>query len=131
MEQPQYLIDSNAVIDFLGKKFPANGMDFMIRIIDTVPLVSVITKIEVLGFNTSDEYYTLLSDFMNDVTVLDLSNNIVDVSIGICKKYKTKLPDAIIIAATVLVYNLVLITRNTFDFKNIEGLQVTNAHSLN
>ena len=130
MEQPQYLVDSNAVIDFLGKKFPAKGMDFMIRVIDTVPLVSVITKIEVLGFNTPDEYYKILSDFMSDVTVLDLSNNVVDVSIGIRKKYKTKLPDAII-AATALVYNLVLITRNISDFKNIEGLQVSNAHSLN
>ena len=45
------------------------------------------------------------------------------------KKYKTKLPDAII-AATALVYNLVLISRNIPDFKNINGLKVINPHNL-
>ena len=36
-----------------------------------------------------------------------------------------KLPDAII-AATALVYDLTLISRNVSDFKNIEGLKVLN-----
>ena len=42
MEQPQYLIDTNAVIDYLGKKIPPSGMDFMGPIVDSVPNVSVI-----------------------------------------------------------------------------------------
>ena len=129
MEQPQYLIDTNAVIDYLGKKLPANGMDFMNSIIDAVPNVSVVTKIEVLGFNAPDEHYQLLTNFMNDATVLDLTGNIVDESINIRKKHKTKLPDAII-AATALVYGLILIFRNTNDFKNIQGLQVIDPHNL-
>jgi len=129
MEKPQYLIDTNAVIDYLGKKLHSTGMDFMDRIIDTVPNVSVITKIEVLGFNAPDEHYQLLTNFMNDATVLDLTGNIVGVSIDIRKKYKTKLPDAII-AATALVYDLILISRNSSDFKNIQGLKVVDPHSL-
>jgi predicted nucleic acid-binding protein len=40
-----------------------------------------------------------------------------------------KLPDAII-AATALVYDLTLITRNTSDFKNMEGLKVINPFDL-
>ena len=51
MGQPQYLIDSNAVIDYLGNKLPAKGMEFMDSVIDEVPNLSVVTKIEVLGFN--------------------------------------------------------------------------------
>ena len=129
MEQPQYLIDTNAVIDYLGKKLPANGMDFMNSVIDAVPNVSIVTKIEVLGFNAPDEHYQLLANFMNDATVLDLTGNIVDASIDIRKKYKTKLPDAII-AATALVYGLILISRNTNDFKNIQGLDVIDSHNL-
>lgn len=43
--------------------------------------------------------------------------------------HKTKLPDAII-AATALVYDLILITRNTADFKSIDGLKVVDPHSL-
>ena len=104
-------------------------MDFMNGIIDAVPNVSVITKIEVLGFNTSSENYQLLVDFMSDATVFDLTGNIVDSSIDIRKKQKTKLPDAII-AATALVFDLVLISRNTSDFKNIQGLQVIDPNSL-
>ncbi|HZL09613.1 MAG TPA: type II toxin-antitoxin system VapC family toxin [Prolixibacteraceae bacterium] len=129
MEQPQYLIDTNAVIDYLGKKLSNIGMDFMDRIIDNVPNVSVVTKIEVLGFNAPDPHYQLLTNFMDDATILDLTSSVVDISIDIRKKYKTKLPDAII-AATALVYDLVLITRNISDFKSIQGLKFIDPHNL-
>jgi len=129
MEQQQYLIDTNAVIDYLGNKLPASGMDFMNTVIDAVPNVSVVTKIEVLGFNAPDPHYQLLTNFINDATVLDLTNKVVEASIDIRKKHKTKLPDAII-AATALVYDLVLISRNISDFKNIDGLQVIDPYSF-
>ena len=129
MEQTQYLIDTNIVIDYLGKKLPPTGMNFMNAILDAVPNVSVVTKIELLGFNAPDEHYQLLVNFMNDATVLDLNDNIVDQSIDVRKKHKTKLPDAII-AATAVVFNLVLISRNISDFKNIDGLQVIDPYNL-
>jgi len=129
MEQTQYLIDSNTVIDYLGRKLPPSGMDFMNNVIDDFPTLSVITKIEVLGFNAPDEHYQLLTNFMDDNTILGLTNNIVDTSIEIRKNYKTKLPDAII-AATALVYNLTLISRNTSDFINIQDLKVINPYTL-
>ncbi|MEO8713086.1 MAG: type II toxin-antitoxin system VapC family toxin [Parafilimonas sp.] len=129
MEQSHYLIDTNSVIDYLGKKLPLQGMSFMNDVIDAAINVSVVTKIELLSFNAPEENYKLLIDFMNDAAVLDLSSNIVDASIDIRRKHKTKLPDAII-AATALVYNFVLITRNITDFKDIEGLQIINPHDL-
>jgi predicted nucleic acid-binding protein len=129
MEQPKYIIDTNAVIDYLGQKIPVAGMDFMNSIIDDVPSVSVVTKIEVLGFNAPDQHYQLLIDFMNDATILDLSNNIVDACIDLRKKHKIKLPDAII-ASTALVHNSIVITRNISDFKNIDGIQVIDPYSL-
>ncbi|MBU3660673.1 MAG: type II toxin-antitoxin system VapC family toxin [Flavobacteriales bacterium] len=129
MEQPQYLIDTNAVIDYLGNKLPISGIDFMNSVVDAVPNVSVVTKIEILGYNASEQHYTILNSFINDATVLDLNEKVVEATIDIRKKHKTKLPDAII-AATALVYDLVVITRNTSDFKNIEGLKVLDPHSL-
>ena len=39
------------------------------------------------------------------------------------KAHKLKLPDAII-AATAIVYDLTLISRNVPDFKNINGLKI-------
>jgi hypothetical protein len=55
MEKQQYLIDTNAVIDYLGNKLPDSGMEFMNKVIDGTPNVSIITKIEVLGFNSPEE----------------------------------------------------------------------------
>ncbi len=129
MEQQQYLIDTNAVIDFLSNKLPETAMYFMNDIFDDVPNISVVTKIEVLGFNAPDEHYQLLTNFINDTIVLDLSEKVVDECIMIRKKYKTKLPDAII-AATAMVHELILITRNISDFNSIEGLQVINSYHL-
>lgn len=129
MEQPKYLIDSNADIDYLGKKLPPNGMDFMNLIIDSVPKISVVTKIEVLGFNAPEDHYKLLVNFMDDSTILEITNKIADTSIELRKNLKTKLPDALI-TATALVHDLVLITRNTSDFENIPGLKIINPYSL-
>ncbi|NOU21666.1 MAG: type II toxin-antitoxin system VapC family toxin [Methyloglobulus sp.] len=129
MEQPQYLMDSNVVIDYLGKKLPAAGMDFINCVMDATPNVSVVTKIEVLGFNAPDEHQQLLANFMDDATVLDLTNGVVDLTIGLRKQNKIRLPDAII-AATALAHGLGLITRNTDDFKNIQGLQLVDPHNL-
>ncbi len=128
MERPVYLIDTNAVIDYLSNKFPASGMEFMNDVIDAQPNISVITKIELLGFNAPEEHYNTLCNFINDSQVLDLTNNVVETTIDIRKKHKTKLPDAII-AATAIEYDMVLITRNITDFKNIEGSMVIDLHS--
>lgn len=66
---------------------------------------------------------------MNDVTVIDLSGNVVDVCIELRRKYKIRLPDAII-AATAIVYDLVLICRNISDFRDIRDLKVVNPYGL-
>jgi hypothetical protein len=42
MEEQQYLIDNNVVIDYLGRKLPTSCMDFMDKIIDSIPNTSVI-----------------------------------------------------------------------------------------
>ena len=129
MEQPQYLIDTNAVIDYLGEKLPASGMAFMNNIINAVPQLSVVSKIEVLGFNAPAEYYQLLTNFMNDATIVPLTEDIVNESINVRKKHKTKLPDAVI-AATAIVTKSILISRNISDFRNIKGLKVIDAHLI-
>lgn len=123
MGQAQYLIDTNSVIDYLGRKIPHTGMNFMHNVINSTPNISVITKIDVLGYDAPEKHYKLLTEFMNDSLVLDLTDNIVDKCIEVRKHFKIKLPDAII-AATALAHKLTLITRNTSDFKNIQDLKL-------
>ena len=79
------MIDTNTVIDYLDNKLPEKGMQFMHKVIDNVPLVSVITKIEILRYNAPENAYKVLTDFMADSTVLDLDNQVVDETITICK----------------------------------------------
>jgi len=127
MERQKYLIDTNAVIDYLGNKMPASGMSLMNNALDTNPNISVITKIEVLGFNTKAEDYEILENFINDVYLIDLTDAIIERTIKIRKTYRTKLPDAII-AATAIENNLKLITRNLADFKSISGIEIINPY---
>lgn len=94
----QYLIDSNAVIDYLSGKLPLDGMAFMNSVVNAIPKVSVITKIEVMGYNAPSTDYQLLSDFINDADVLELTESVVNQTIELRKQYKTKLPDAILAA---------------------------------
>ncbi len=124
-----YLIDTNAVIDFLANRFPSQGMDFVSEIIDRTPLISVITRIELLGFNAPANEEALLKEFVNDSVVLGLSEPVVEKCISLRKQHSIKLPDALI-AATALVHKLHLITRNITDFQSVSELTVSNPHEL-
>ncbi len=127
--EKQYIIDSNAVIDYLSGKLPEKVMVFMNQVINDIPNISVITKIEVLGYKTTGEANQILSGFIDDSVVLGLYDDIVEQTIKIRKKHKIKTPDAII-AATALVNSLTIITRNEKDFNKIKGLEVVNPHTL-
>ncbi|NUQ25380.1 MAG: type II toxin-antitoxin system VapC family toxin [Saprospiraceae bacterium] len=124
-----YVIDSNAVIDYLMGKLPADGMVFLSKVIDQIPFVSVITKIEVLGFSAPLESYGVLLNFFDDAIVFGLTEEVAEKTIELRKQYKIKLPDAII-AATALVNGCTLISRNVTDFKAIVELSVVDPHDI-
>jgi predicted nucleic acid-binding protein len=92
--------------------------------------VSAVTKIEVLGWiNATREQLQPLYDFMEIASILPINEAVIEKTIAIRQSKKIALGYAII-AATALVYDLVVISRNTSDFKNIAGLKVINPHSL-
>jgi len=117
----EYLLDSNVIIGYLAGRIPASGMKILSEIIDKVPNISVISQIEVMRFNDTQENEAILEKFINLSKIYPLSINVVKHTINLCKKSKIKLPDAII-AATALVENFILVTRNIADFKNIPDL---------
>ena len=117
-----YVIDSNAVIDYLSGQIPEAGMSFMNAVINDTPVISVITQIEVLGFNNPTEIESLLTQFVDDSLVIALNDEIVKTTISIRKKSKIKMPDAIN-AATAIALDYTLITRNTPDFKKLSALK--------
>jgi len=82
--------------------------------------ISVISYMEVLGYNFANSQE---KDFINELislfNVIFIDQKIANSVIDIRKKIHIKLPDAII-AATAMVDDLCLITRNVEDFKNTE-----------
>ena len=124
-----YLIDTNVIIDWLAGKFQAHQLSFLNDVINQIPTFSVITKIELLGFNTSMSHEELLRNFINDSLIINLSDQIVNECITIRKSSKIKLPDALI-ASTAISFNQILLTRNTSDFSSLKGLEIINPHLL-
>ena len=117
-----YLIDTNVGIDLLGGLLPPNAVTWLdVHILSNDISISVINEIELLGFQTSPQDAQDLQDLVDNVSVLDLTRDIVNQTIALKKVKKIKLPDAVV-AATALVYKLTLISRNKEDFKSIAGL---------
>jgi hypothetical protein len=126
MEQ-RYLIDTNVIIDNFGNKLSEKAKTLLYSIDLTV---SAVTKIEVLGWiYATKEQLQPLYDFMEIANILPINEAVIESTIAIRQVKKIALGDAII-AATALVYDLVVISRNTADFKNIDGLKVIDPHSL-
>jgi predicted nucleic acid-binding protein len=119
----KYLIDTNAVIDYLSNKLPGNASNML----DEEALeISVIIRMELLAWgNAESQQLSILEDFINSVVVWSLDEPVIIKGIEIRKNFKIKLPDAII-AATAVVHELTLVTRNVNDFKNITGLRLIN-----
>jgi toxin FitB len=111
----KYLIDTNILLEYLANGLPTDGHDFINTIIDSDFNISVINKIEILGHDSSTQE---IEDFLNLANTFQLNEAVVKKTIDIRKTKKIKLPDAII-AATAIVYDLELITRNTKDFISI------------
>ncbi|WPR76400.1 type II toxin-antitoxin system VapC family toxin [Algoriphagus sp. NG3] len=124
-----YLIDTNVIIDWLAGKFQANQQNFLNDVINQTPTISVITKIELLGFNTSKNHEELLRNFINDSLIINLSDQIVNECIRIRKSSKIKLPDALI-ASTAITFNSILLTRNTSYFSSLKRLEIINPHLI-
>ena len=59
----------------------------------------------------------------------EINKEIIQTCVNLRKSKIIKLPDAIV-AATALVSNLTLTTRNVSDFKNIPGLKIINPWEL-
>lgn len=121
----KFLLDSNAVIDFLGAKYPVEGMNLINSAVDDIPNISIISKIEVLSYKASEIEYELLLNFCKDALVIELNDDIVNKTIELRIEYKLKTPDAII-AATALVYDMILITRNISDLGKVQSLTIIN-----
>ncbi len=123
----RYLLDTNTVIYLIKGNIPISNAAAIAEAANQAPQLSVISKIEILGWNApTEEESSKCRDFVADSEVYALSDAIVEKTIWLRKlPQKPKLPDCII-AATAIIHDMVLLTRNEGDFSNIPGLRYIN-----
>ena len=86
------------------------------RILNQATAISIITKIEVLGFQfENNNEHDLLVAICNELKIVSLFELIAEQTINLRRRYKIKLPDAVIYS-TALVEKLPLLTNNIKDF---------------
>jgi len=122
----RYLLDTNTILDFMGKKLPARSQFFLSEIIDEEINISAINKVELLGFSFVEQN---LIDFVSFAEVYPIDDETIDKTIDLRREYKIKLPDAII-AATAIINDFTVITHNTKDFQKITELQIVDSYTI-
>ena len=124
-----YLVDSNVLIDYIAERFDPEKLTKLDLIFDVELNTSVISKIEVLGFAVPEAEAVKLHNFFSIANVIGLTNEICELTILLRKSVKIKIPDAII-AATAIIHNLTLISRNLKDFKDLPDLIIKDPYTL-
>lgn len=114
------LFDSNIVIYSVQPENVALSL-----FLDSVPgTVSIVSYIEALAYHRLTlEAELRINEFLSRCTILPLTDNIADQAIALRRQRRMGLGDAII-AATAITHNLALVTRNTEDFRWINGLDL-------
>jgi predicted nucleic acid-binding protein len=125
----EYLVDTNILI------YHTNGSEVVHKFInenikETSLNISILTKIEFLGWDKhTPEGLKKCIKLIDYANVYYLDEDIAEKAIEIKKRVNIKLADAVI-AATALVNDFNLVTRNIDDFKMLDELQVINPFDL-
>ena len=126
----KFLIDTNIIIHFFNDEIPETGKHHLKSIILLAVNISIISKIELLGFTPQvGQEQPLIENFVHNCTLFYLTDEIVEKTIALRKQYRLKTPDAII-AATAIVNNMTLVSRNDKDFQQIKHLKYTNPFKM-
>ena len=126
----KYLFDSNVLIYHLNGVLNEKGTGILEEGLMGEGAYSIISKIELLGFQQSELAEAKTRELLNYLMEISLNSEIAEQTIQIRKLHKIKLPDAII-AATALISGATLITRNSSDFSKISGLVLVNPFEVN
>lgn len=119
------VFDSNILIYHLNDALPTNVLKHVETWIADGAVISVITRIEVLGYPQTTSQLRQATHLLAYFAEVPLHESITQQTIALRQQYRIRLPDALI-AATALDLGFSLVTRNTQDFRVIDGLSILN-----
>jgi predicted nucleic acid-binding protein len=122
MNGRKVLVDSNILI------YASRGELDLAMLLESYDecYISVITYLEIMGFDFSDpEEQILIHEFLSFFEVAEVGMDVAEEVLLIRQIKNIKTPDAIIFS-TAKVLNAELMTRNTGDFSGIPGVKVVN-----
>ncbi|UKO98876.1 type II toxin-antitoxin system VapC family toxin [Nostoc sp. UHCC 0870] len=122
----KYVYDTNIFIYYLADEPTVNSWfaDTFLNLHEV--LFSPIIRIELLSFaGLSQEEEQVIEDLLSQFNSVPLLQEIENQTIQLKRKYKIKVPDAII-AATAIHQDAFLVTRNVQDFQEITELKIQN-----
>jgi predicted nucleic acid-binding protein len=118
MSGNNFLADTNIIIFHL-----AGNADIEALFDNSILYVSALTYAELLSKSSlSAEDETIIKEYLSAVHIVHTNDFIVEVDAQLRRKYKLKLPDAII-AATCFFLDIPLVTCDN-DFDKIDDLQI-------
>jgi predicted nucleic acid-binding protein len=121
-----YFLDTNSIIYFLQEYKELDPIFDRIAEGKAIPMISVITKIELLGFpDLGADEEKQIRELLDNFDVADLSDEIIEETIKIRKEHHLKIPDAII-AASCVVSKAILVTRDLEGFRRVRKLRILN-----
>lgn len=125
-----YLIDTNIFTKYTQGELSQNGNNLVDGILNSFSCqISVITRIELLSWNTDQEMVNLIEEFIGMSKEFGLTEDIITKTAEMRRSVKIKLPDAVI-ATTAMVNDFILISDNNRDFGKIPHLSYVNPTKL-
>ncbi len=122
----KFLVDTNIVVYYLDRKIEAVYSNKIETFLLSEVNISIISSIELFSYSkiTPDQINSYKT-FLSTISLINISEEIAHKAAELRRNNRIKLPDAII-AATALIHDLELVTRNDKDFLSIPNLSVLN-----
>jgi len=101
----RFVLDTNAVLYLLGGRLAQ-------PLPDGTYCLSVISELELLAYpdlTLSEEAH--IKTFLQDITIVELNSTVKSQAVDLRKRYRLKLPDALIVATT-MTLNATLLTND-------------------
>lgn len=118
MSGNRILVDTNILIYFL------KGRPELDEVFGSfLPVISIITELELLSFHNLDEdEEQIIRDLIDSCEVLQISGQIKEAAIRIRRSTKLRLPDSMV-AASAKIENIPLVTAD-IQFEKVKGLDL-------